>query len=52
MNKKLGMDVFSVIKNHLHHDRYSPIVWVKAKKNFGFYVIFILSNDNVYTILL
>lgn len=26
LHKKVGMDVFSVIKNHLHHDRYAPIV--------------------------
>ena len=26
MRKKSGMNIFSVIKAHLHHDRYSPIV--------------------------
>ena len=26
LRKKMNMDVFSVIKNHLHHDRYSPMV--------------------------
>jgi hypothetical protein len=26
LKKKMGLDGFSVIKNHLHHDLYSPIV--------------------------
>ena len=26
LRKKMRMDVFSVIKEHLHHDRYSPVV--------------------------
>ena len=26
LHRKVGRDVFSVIKSHLHHDRYAPIV--------------------------
>lgn len=26
LRKKMRMDVFSVIKEHFHHDRYSPMV--------------------------